>query len=554
MSDGCRAVAGKLRPCRSPIANIQTSASRTQTEAQAAKAVTPSGMPSPTPKPAADQPGYGGIVTKSTNRDAASFDVQREQGQDASATLFNVYQGLVRVHTTEHKKIVPELAEKWELSADGRVYTFKFYGGVKWHDGKPLTMEDVKYSLERMHNPKAFNTVSPRGQGLLAAMESAEVVNEDTIRITTKYPSASFLGSLASGWVAIEPKHILVAKGDMRRDLIGTGPFKLKRFNPDISLELEKNPNYHVKGLPYLDGIQFFTIKDAATRFSAFRTGKVLMTFDGSAGLTPPEADIVRREMSDRAVVYEHDSQGRINVTFNMNRKPWNDVRVRKAVDLALDRQAAIRINGNRGVIGSIYVGPWGMKSDELAKLPGYRQPKDADLAEARKLLAEAGYPNGFKTTLVYRTGGATEQQGVIRKDQLARIGIDVELMPMEYAAVLERAQRRNFDLLAINWTDNMDDPDEALYTYYYTGGGRNYGDFSDKEIDALIDKQARTVDAEARKVILAEVQRRIMAQAPMPISFWDVWQTGVWRQVKGYNPGPGIHPWGKLEGVWLAK
>ncbi|MFH1486415.1 MAG: ABC transporter substrate-binding protein, partial [Chloroflexota bacterium] len=238
--------------------------------------------PAATPKPAVEQPRSGGMITRALARDVASFDLQREQGSDASATIFNVYQGLVRLDPNEHDKIASDLAEKWEVSPDGKAYTFKFYKGIKWHDGKPFTTEDAKYSLERMQNPKAFNTIAPRGQALLQAMDTVQVVDEDTVKVTTKYPSASFLSNLASGWIAIQPKSIMVAKGDMRRDCVGTGPFKLKQFNPNISLELTKNTDYYIKGLPYLDGIQFYTIKDGATRFSAFRTKRVMLTHVGS--------------------------------------------------------------------------------------------------------------------------------------------------------------------------------------------------------------------------------------------------------------------------------
>ncbi len=303
--------------------------------------------------------------------------------------------------------------------------------GIKWHDGKPFTTEDVKYSLERMHDPKAFNTIAPRGQSLLTAMDTVQVVDEDTVKVTTKYPSASFLSNLASGWIAIQPKSIMVAKGDMKRDCVGTGPFKLKQFNPNISLELTKNTDYYINGLPYLDGIQFYTIKDGATRFSAFRTKRVMLTHVGSTGLTPQEAEIVERDMADKAVVYKHDRLSRGTIMFNFHRKPWDDVRVRRAVNLAIDRQAAIKIQG-AGFLGSIYAAPWGMPAAEVAKLPGYRQPKDADIAEAKRLLAEAGFPNGFTTTMTSRSGSTYEPFGVLYKEQLSKIGIDAELVIVE--------------------------------------------------------------------------------------------------------------------------
>lgn len=515
-------------------------------------APTSAASPAATPQ-TSTSPSYGGILTRAMPRDVTSFDVQRESGADVSLSLFNVYQGLVRLDPIGHQKVLPELADKWEVSADGKTYTFHLNSGVKWHDGKPMTMDDVQYSIERMHNPKAYNTVSPRGEGLLKALDTVAVVDSSTIKLTTKYPSASFLPNIATGWVAIEPKAIIEAKGDMRRDLVGTGPFKLKQFNPGIGLDLQKNADYYVKGSPYLDGISFYTIKDDATRFAAFRSGKVKMTFVGIYGLSPASVQVLKQEMSDKVTIYEHDAQTRQAIVFNTQKKPWDDVRVRKAVDLAFDRQAAAKVNG-RGYVGGIYDAPWGTKPEDITKLPGFRQPKDADVAEAKKLLADAGYPNGFKTTLLSPTGGFAEGQVVVAKDQLAKIGIEAEVSVVEYATLWDRAGRKAFDLISATRTDNTNDPDEVLYTYYYTNGSGNWQGFSDKSLDELIDKQAGTLDAKAREAILADIEKKILDQVPMVVAFWDVFQTGAWKDVKNFSPGPGIHPWGKLDQVWLAK
>lgn len=506
-----------------------------------------------THKPAAGQPKYGGILTKLLSRDTPSFDVQREQTTPASHSIFNIYQGLVRFHPIEHSKIVPELAESWDMSPDGKTYTFKFYEGVKWHDGKPFTMEHVKYSLDRMQKPREFKTIAPRSEGMLVAMDKAEIAGSNSVKITTQFPSASFLGNLASGWVAIEPKHVILEKGDMRRDAIGTGPFKFKEYIPNVSMDFVRNPDYYIRGLPYLDGIKFFTITDDATRFAAFRTGQVKMTFIGSTGLTVTQAEIVKREMADKAIAYEHDSMTRYATTFNLRRKPWDDVRVRKAVDLAINRQAAIKVYGS-GSLASVIPGEWGMKGEEVAKLPGYRQPKDADLAEAKKLLAEAGYPQGFKTALLCASGGPFEALAVVSKAELAKIGIDVEVVVLERATMDERLQRANFDMFFQGWAISTADPDETLFTYYATGGSRNRGDFSDKEIDDLITKQAQTIDGKARKSILQEIEGKLNNAVPAAIWFVPPYFMGAWKDVKDAAPGPGTHPWGKLDHVWLSK
>ncbi|MFH1484757.1 MAG: ABC transporter substrate-binding protein, partial [Chloroflexota bacterium] len=207
-----------------------------------------------------------------------------------------------------------------------------------------------------------------------------------------------------------------------------------------------------------------------------------------------------------------------------------------------------------KGYVGGIYCRPWGIKTEEIAKLPGYRQPKDADIAEAKRLLAEAGYPQGFKTTLLCQVAGPREAQAVVFRDQMAKIGIEVELELTEYATVLDRSVRSAFEMVSINWTDNTGDPDETLNTYYVTGGSRNYGRFSSKEFDDLVKKQGSTMDLEARKATLAEIEKMALDLVPMHITFWDSMEIGAWNEVKDYNPGPGYHPWGKYDYMWLAK
>ncbi|MBI2907553.1 MAG: ABC transporter substrate-binding protein [Chloroflexi bacterium] len=511
--------------------------------------------PAPTPKPAADQSRYGGILNRANYEDPPSFDLQQEQTAPASLALFNVYQGLARQHPVDHDKTVPELAEKWEVSPDGTSYTFKFPRGIKWHDGTPFTVEDVKYSLDRMRTPREFKARSPRGEALLAAVDRSEVLGEDSIKMTLKYPSASFLLNISTGWVVVEPKHILVAKGDMKTDLVGTGPFKLKQYMPNVSLELVKNPDHHIKGLPYLDGIKMFTIKDDSSRFAAFRTGQVKMTAQGSKSMTPTQAEIVRKDMAGVAEVYLHSAQSRFTIMMNLEVEPWNNVKVRKAVDLALDRQAAIKVNG-KGVIGGHFdpLGPWGMKEAEVVKLPGFRQPKDADIAEARKLMAEAGQASGFKTKVVSPVGGAQERMAVVVKDQLAKIGIAAELQPVESAVLVDRLRKRNFEVVSYSYADSTGDPTEVMDLFYVTGAGQNYSGFSDKEVDGLAAKQARAIDERTRRATLAELEKKLNDLVPWVINLWDLRLAGAWAEIKNFKPGPGTHAPSKLDQVWLAK
>ncbi|MBI2906829.1 MAG: hypothetical protein HYX92_04135 [Chloroflexi bacterium] len=520
----------------------------------AAAAATPAG-PTPTVKPATEQPRYGGTLDRAHYLDPRSLDVHQESVPAAHLPLANSYNGLVKLDTVELTKVVSDLAEQWEVTPDGASWTFHLRKGVRWHDGKPFTVEDAKYSLERMAFWKEHKIVSPRGGALLSAVKVVEVLDENKVKVTLKYPSASFIANAAAGWVLILPKHVIQAKGDMKKDVIGTGPFLWKSYNPGVTIELAKNPTYFIKDRPYLDGIRFYIMGDAATRLAAFRTGRVKMTTLGASAISHVEAETVRKEMADSAVVQDYRAQTRFMFVSRITKAPWSDIRVRKAIDLAFDRQAAIKVNFNVGTVGAAMdpKGMWGIPEEEMKQRPGYRQPKDDDVAQAKRLMAEAGYPTGLKATMLTRSMAAHVRMATIAKDQLAKIGIDAEMDLQEGTVVEALWQRRAFEIAPTSFSDPLDDPDVALSSYYVTNGARNYADFSNKEIDELFEKQARTLDAAERRKLVRHIQERILDLAVYPVFYWDSQNLAQWKEVRGYKPlGSATH--NSLVDVWLAK
>lgn len=510
--------------------------------------------PTPTPKSEGTQPRYGGILTRSHTEDPPTLDIHQELSANAHLSLANVYNGLVRFDTVDLDKVAPELADSWEVSPDGKSFTFKVHPGVKWQDGTPLTVDDVKFSLERMAFWKEHRIVSPRGGAMLRLVEKVEAPDSSTVKITLKSPSGAFMRNMASGWVLIMPKHVIQAKGDMKKDAVGSGAFKWKGISPGVVVDLVKNEDFFVRGLPYLDGIRIFTIKDDATRLAAFRTGRIKMTGIASRALTHAQAEMVKKELSDKVQVVTHSAVMRSLIFTNIKKTPWNDVRVRKAVDLAFDRQAAIKINFGKGMIGGAFdpSGMWGIEEKEMVKKPGYRQPKEPDLEQALKEMAEAGYANGFKTRMLVNAGGLTESRGVVARDQLARIGIQVELEVLDGGSVQARLNKHDFDMTSNNRSDPGDDPD-VFASYFVTGGSTNYGEFSDSRIDELFEKQSSILDVKERQKVAFEIQERLLELAPMSIVFWDMYNLGFWQDVKGYMPGRGAYSHNNLDHVWLS-
>jgi peptide/nickel transport system substrate-binding protein len=210
--------------------------------------------------PAGETPKYGGVLTQDTFADPPHFDLHQSETITALLPLAPCYSRLIQPDPFDVDKLIPDLAERWDISKDGKVYTFHLRRGVKFHHGKPLAAEDVKASWDRIISP-------PKGvfsvrKLIFEAIGGIEAPDAQTVRFVLKRPNWSLLTNMAHGWNVIFPKDILDAKGDMKRDVVGTGPFKFKQYVRGVSLEVERNPDYHVKGRPYLDGVKTFFIPD----------------------------------------------------------------------------------------------------------------------------------------------------------------------------------------------------------------------------------------------------------------------------------------------------
>ncbi|MEK7874331.1 MAG: ABC transporter substrate-binding protein [Chloroflexota bacterium] len=525
--------------------------------APAPSSTTPTPRPSsaaaaPTPTSIALQ--YGGVLNVATTEDPPTYDVHQESSPTVAVPFRNVYEGLVQYHYQRQSEIVPELAESWETSADGLTYVFRLRKDVKWHDGRPFTAEDAAFSYMRMANPKAYKIISPRGEPLLAAVDKAEAVDTYTLRVRLKFPSASFMGNIATDWAMILPKQTVESQGDMKRVVNGTGPFTWVSHDRGVKIDIKKNPNYYDKSLPMLNGLAFYIIFDDATRFAAFRTGRVKMTFIGSNSLTSSQAEILVRDLADKVTVKDHAAIARIMFIVNNTKDPWKDARVRRAVDLALDRQNLIKLNGNDGLIGVAMhpLGTWGISQEELRSRPGYRVSKTEDIAQAKRLLADAGYASGFKTTML--SYGIAGRLTPAVKEQLKAIGIDLQIELLAQGPLVDRLNQKNFELIWYNVGDLLDEPDLVLNSLYVSNGSRNFGNFSDKEVDALINEQSLTTDFAKRRQLVLRLQERLLETGSYPIAFWSVYRRAWWNEVHDYKPGPGVHVNLKLDHVWLSK
>lgn len=498
-------------PSKPPVASPSPAGIATSPSAP-----TPSVATTPTAlsKPSEAAGRRGGTLRVLVTADPRSFDLQAESSYTILAPVGPAYNGIVEYDDEQPDKIIPALAERWDTSADSRVWTFHIRKGVTWHDGKPLTATDIEYSLRRIM-ASSVELKDP-----LAFVEKVEAKDENTVVATLKQPRTVFMTILADSWATMMPKHVVEARGDMRRTIVGTGPFKFKSHDVGASFQLVRNTDYFVKGKPFIDGIAFYPIRDVSTALAAFRTQKVDIT--GILVLTTTGGMVLEKEERN-AKVGRYPSLGWWNFAMPVDKVPWNDIRVRRAVNLGIDRDAFVKvIEQGFGRVGS-FVPPimGGLTPDELNDQPGFRQPKDADRAEAKRLLQEAGYGSGFSTRMLHRSGEPYTSAAVLLKTELAKIGITAELDPRTEADLFDLTFKGAYHSIMSRRSWKLPDPDGLLPVNYRSNGARNYGHLVDAETDKLIDQQSEITDPAKRKEILRQIDRRLIETVPTVTTHW---------------------------------
>ncbi len=516
-----------------------------------ASSVRPTAIP-PTQTP--ERPRNGGILTITAAADPASLDAQQEPSANVSQVAAPAYNNLLYYDTETGSKIVPELAAEWSISADGMTYSFKIRPGVKFHDGTQLTADDVAFNIERMRGPP--KGVLSNVASYIDAIDKTEVVGGDIVRIHTQYPFAPLVAALVHDYMPMYSKARVEKDGSMKTTMMGTGPFKLKSFTPGVSVELIKNTDYWVKDRPYLDGVTFLIIKDPATRLAALRTGQAKQSGRVFAALSPTEVATLKKDIPSMRFI---PSPSVVGPWFFMNlrKPPFNDVRVRNAVQLAIDRQAAIKVIAEgEGEAGNFFpFEGWGIPRSELLKMPGYRQPKDQDIAEAKKLLADAGYANGFDLTVLSRTNDITKKSAIFMTDQLAKIGVKAEVKVLEDALFFGTGRKGEQQAMVFTPGTVIGDP-HTMGRLFAPRNPLNYsGNDDDPKLNDMWNRQVRIVDEKARKALIEELERYLLTEElPAAPIVWPTTFIAVSSLERGFNPGPTDYSNNRHQETWLAQ
>lgn len=444
-----------------------------------------------------ETPKRGGIMRETLSGDPPNFDIISNTSSQVLVIVAACYNSLIRFDPMDPTSIIGDLAESWDMSSDGLSHTFKLRPGVHFSDGSPLTSADVKATFDLIRNPPA-DLASPRKK-LLATVENIEAPDDLTVVIHLSTLNPVLLATLASPWFVVAPKHVLEMNGGTRDVVIGSGPFQLANYSRGVKLELRRNPQYHDPERPYLDGIDFFIVPDVGTAFSYMRTGQL-----DNMGITGRETIEAAMSMSDKMTVQSANSYTADPYSVNTRREVFKDVRVRQALNMSIDRKLGIDIiaDGYGAIGGLLPEKPWGMTAAELTelRLPGYWPDLEESRAEARRLLAEAGYPDGFETSILTRRGISThDQRGIFLQDQFAKIGVRATLDPLETASYFEKLQAFNFDIATVNGSVPVNDPNFYLGDYHSCGGGQNYSDLCLPELDSMQAAQASETDPAKR-------------------------------------------------------
>ncbi len=469
------------------------------------------------------------------------------------------YSNLVRFDPAKRLEtadsVVPELAEKWSWQDNYRNLVFFLRHNVKWHDGQPFTSRDVKFTFDMVReapDAQAKLRVNAR-KDWHANVEAIEAPDPYTVVFRLKRPQPGYLTLLASAQSPVFPAHVPIA--EHRTHCVGTGPFKFKEWRRNEFIEYVRNPDYFVPGRPYLDGLRYMVISERGTRATALQAGRVDTS---SPGDTTPNMAAQYRAAVPGIVIQDVGSGVVDTVYMSQTKPPFKDARLRRALSLALDRQAFIKgVAGGAGLVGGAMapppVGSWGITQKDLAAIHG--TPAEGK-ARARKLLAELGHgpSNPLRLDAVTRTLASYIDLSSWAISELKQVGMDINIRQLDAVNWYGTMTRREFTLAIGVSGIGLDEPDAALVEHFSCRSVRNYISYCNEQVDAMIEAQSRELDPRKRKAIVGDILKKLEQDAVRPVVAWRVDHYAHWPYVKGLIAHHSIYNYGRMQDVWLDK
>ncbi|MHA6643281.1 ABC transporter substrate-binding protein [Mesorhizobium sp. A623] len=469
----------------------------------------------------------GGDIIITYKDDVATLDPAIGYDWQNWSMIKSLFDGLMdyKPGTTE---LTPDLAESYDISPDGKTFTFKIRHGVKFHNGREMTAEDVKYSIDRVVNPK---TQSP-GQGFFASIEGYQeaadgkadgvsgitVVDPYTIKFQLTRPDATFLHVMAINFSHVVPKEAVEKWGaDFGKHPVGTGAYKLAEWTLGQRVVFEKNADYWHKGLPYLNKITFEIGQEPIVALLRLQKGEIDVPGDG---IPPAKFQEVMSDPAQKARVVEGGQLQTGYITMNVTMKPFDDVKVRQAVNMAINKDRIVKLINNRAIPANQPLPP---------SMPGYTKDYKGypyDPAKAKELLAEAGHPDGFETELYAMNTDPNPRIAQAIQQDLAAIGIKASIQALAQANVIAAGGDKNGAPMiwsgGMAWIADFPDPSNFYGPILGCGGavpgGWNWSWYCNEDLDKKAAEADSIVDpakADERYKMWSDIYVKIMEDAP---------------------------------------
>jgi ABC-type transport system substrate-binding protein len=510
--------------------------------------------PEPNPK-------SGGVLRYGITMRPPHFDFHQSGTINSLGSQGCMYDNLVRRDPRDSgKTIIPDLAHSWEISKDGKTYTFHLRKGVQFHDGAELTSEDVKATFDRIAKPPQGISI-PRST-LFAAVEEISAPDKNVVvfKLSAPRPADFIMGAIASGWNGIVRKKTLEDNQyNLRRvaDIPGTGPFKSKRRVENEVWVMEKNPNYWNKGLPYLDGVEFYHALPFSPELgSALLSGRV-----DYARLLDPGS--LRKVKSTQGMSGTDFYQSVIQATWmNNTKKPMDDPRVRRAFHLVLDKPVLVDVVKDIApmmVGGFIYpFSNFATPLPELSKRLGYQTDPTASIKEAKALMKAAGYEKGIQGLdyLVREVASFKLWSQAIQAMLQQTLNVQSNIRTAVESVWFDDVRTGKFDLAIGAIVSTLIDPSDYFNAWYKKDGPQNYSQWNNAKFNALLPQIDGEVDPKKRLEVIRQAEMIMEEDPPLLPMSWEKINDGWYNYVKGHRPNDyfGIYDVVRLDTFWLDK
>ncbi|MFM1653844.1 ABC transporter substrate-binding protein [Brevibacillus sp. B_LB10_24] len=476
--------------------------------------------------------------------DTVTLDPAQSSDDETNRVTEEVVETLV-TYKKGTSEIVPLLAKSWQISEDGKTVTFHLEEGVKFHDGTPFNADAVVYNFERWWDPDhpyhngAFSIFQTDMGGFKgdekSVIRGVKKVDENTVEVSLAHSFAPFIAMLTEPQYSIvSPESMKKNNGEFKDQLVGTGAFQFVSWAPNDKIVLKKNPEYRVSGLPKVDQLVFQVIKDNSARLNALKTGQI----DLMEGVSPSDVESLKSDPN--LEVYTSPSNNVGYMAFNTQMKPFDNPKVRQAISMTIDKQ---------GLIDAFYYGQaepavtvlpsksWALNTD-LETYPN-------DLEKAKQLLAEAGYPDGFKTELWVMPVARPympqpEKIGAALQANMKQIGIDAKIVTYDWATYIKKTNNGEAPMCLLGWSAATWDPTTLMYTLLHSTDAKptnNVSLYKNPEVDELLDKALQVNDQAERAKLYNKAQELIYNDAPMNPLVHSTPVRAASKSVAGYVP-----------------